>query len=388
MMRIVGLAIVVAAAMNVSAAQTPPQSTPPTAPPPRSPEVAADRRATFRLRAPRAEEVLVAREGAPRLPMAKDADGVWSVTTEPLEPDVYGYSFIVDGVRVLDPVNGSIKPNRQNPASLLHVAGAGLPWEIADVPHGVVHRHQYRSRVAGDERDFFVYTPPGYDAGSRGLPVLYLLHGMSDGAEAWSSEVGRANVILDNLISGGRAKPMVVVMPLGYGAPEILEVRWRGGPADAALGGRNRELFAKALLTEIVPAVERDYRVAADRGSRAIAGLSMGGTESLVTALNALDRFAWVGAFSSGGLPGDLPATFPSLDGARANQSLRLLWIACGTDDPLIAANRQLRSWLTSKGVRHTAIETPGAHTWMVWRRNLAAFAPLLFQDAPSSSAR
>jgi enterochelin esterase family protein len=156
-----------------------PPAAAPAPPPPRSPEVAADHRVTFRLRAPNAVEVFVAREGAQRLPMQKGADGVWTVTTEPLEPDFYGYTFVVDGARVLDPVNGAIKSNLQNPASLLHVAGDALPWEVADVPHGVVHHHYYRSAVVGDQRDFFVYTPPGYDAAApRRYPVLYLLHGM------------------------------------------------------------------------------------------------------------------------------------------------------------------------------------------------------------------
>jgi enterochelin esterase-like enzyme len=379
---IVTLALTAVAVIR-GAAQAPPQQ-----PPPRSPEVGADRRVTFRLRAPNASEVLVAREGAPRLAMQLDADGVWSVTTDPLEPDYYGYSFIVDGARVLDAVNGSIKSNLQNPGSLLHVPGTGSAWETADVPHGLVHRHTYRSAAVGDQRDFYVYTPPGYDAAAaRRYPVLYLLHGMSDGADAWSSEIGRANVILDNLIAHGQAKPMVVVMPLGYGAPEILDVRWRGGPADPALGRRNREVFARALLAEVLPTVEKEYRVATDRESRAIAGLSMGGAESLATGLNTLDRFSWIGAFSSGGLPADFPTTFPALD-AAANNKLRLLWIACGTEDTLITANRQLRDWLTSKGVRHTAVETPGAHTWMVWRRNLAAFAPLLFQETKTQSSR
>ncbi|HYM21619.1 MAG TPA: alpha/beta hydrolase-fold protein [Vicinamibacterales bacterium] len=208
---------------------------------------------------------------------------------------------------------------------------------------------------------------------------------MSDGADAWSSEIGRANVILDNLIAAGRAKPMIVVMPLGYGAPEILDARWSGQPPDPVLGRRNHEQFTQALLREVIPAVEREYRVDGNRTSRAIAGLSMGGAESLTTGLNNLDRFAWVGAFSSGGLSPEFPATFPSLD-ATANTKLRLLWIACGTEDALITANRQLREWLTSKGVHHTDVETPGMHTWMVWRRNLAAFAPLLFQDRPAGT--
>jgi enterochelin esterase family protein len=145
--------------------------------------------------------------------------------------------------------------------------------------------------------------------------------------------------------------------------------------------------FGQTLLNEVMPSVERDYRVETNRTSRAIAGLSMGGAESLATGLNALDRFAWVGAFSSGGLGSDFAATFPALD-ATANAKLRLLWIACGTEDALIAANRDLRAWLTSRGVRHTGIETPGMHTWMVWRRNLAAFAPLLFQEAAANSSK
>ncbi len=379
---LLGLVFVVGSAMPATAQPPPP------VPPPRSPEVAADGRVTFRLRAPSAVEVFVARESAARLPMRKDADGVWSVTTDPLEPDVYGYTFIVDGVRVLDSVNGSIKSNLQNPANLLRVPGGGAPWDTSDVPHGLVHHHYYRSGVAGDDRDFFVYTPPGYDAAAaRRYPVLYLLHGMSDGADAWSSEVGRANVILDNLIARGQAKPMIVVMPLGYGAPEILDARWRSGPTDPALGRKNRELFSRALMNEVVPAIERGYRTATDRESRAIAGLSMGGAESLATGLNALDRFAWIGAFSSGGLPTDVASMFPALD-ATANARIRLLWIACGTDDTLIAANRQLREWLTAKGVRHAGVETPGAHTWLVWRRNLAAFAPLLFRDAATLSSK
>jgi len=377
----------VAAAFMLAAASAiaqPPQPVPP----PRSPEVATDRRVTFRLRAPNAKEVFVVREGAPRLAMTKNADGVWSVTTEPLDADFYGYAFLVDGARVTDAVNGSLKTNLQNPGSLLHVPGRGLPWEYADVPHGIVHRHHYRSAIAGDERDSYVYTPPGYDrATDQRYPILYLLHGMSDGADAWSSEIGRANVILDNLIASGAAKPMIVVMPLGYGAPEILDARWTGAPADPALGSRNREQFTKTLLTEVMPAVEHEYRVIGDRSSRAIAGLSMGGAESLATGLNALDTFAWVGSFSEGGLPAEFDRAFPSLS-SKANAKLRLLWIACGTEDRLIDANRQFREWLTSKGVKFTPIETPGAHTWMVWRRNLAAFAPLLFEAAPTTSSK
>jgi enterochelin esterase family protein len=348
--------------------------------PVRSPEVSADHRVTFRFRAPNAREVILAREGASRLPMQKDEQGVWSVTTEPLEPDLYGYSFVVDGVNLIDPGNPLMKPNLLNTQSMVHVPGpASLPWEVNDVPHGAVHHHFYKSKVVGDDRDFYVYTPPGYDPSARKLyPVLYLLHGFSDDASGWTA-VGRAQVILDNLIAQGKAKPMLIVMPLGYGAPEIVAPNFAGF-RDPNIRQRNYDRFRDALLTEVIPSVEKAYRVTKDRGSRAIAGLSMGGAESLSVGLNALDRFAWVGAFSSGGLSDDFNAAFPRLD-SSANAQLRLLWIACGTDDRLIDGSRKFRDWLQSKAVRHTGIETPGAHTWMVWRRNLASFAPLLFQD-------
>ncbi|HEX5482352.1 MAG TPA: alpha/beta hydrolase-fold protein, partial [Terriglobia bacterium] len=201
----------------------------------------------------------------------------------------------------------------------------------------------------------------------------------SDDASAWTA-VGRANIILDNLIAQGKAKPMIVVMPLGYGAPEILAP---GGPAfhDPSLVQRNMDKFREALFTEVMPRVEKTYRVLTGRNDRAIAGLSMGGAESLYTGLNALDRFAWVGSFSAGGLGADYDTEFPSLN-SSANDQLQQLWIACGTEDRLLTPNRKFRAWLTSKGIHHANIETPGMHTWMVWRRNLAAFAPLLFQTS------
>jgi enterochelin esterase family protein len=329
------------------------------------------------LRAPHANVVAVAREGAKPLPMQKDEDGVWSVTTEPLEPDYYGYTFQVDGVAMLDPGNSSFKPNLLNVNSLLHVPGPlSLPWELNDVPHGEVQMHCYKSAVVGDEREYYVYTPPGYDArAKRKYPVLYLLHGMSDDASAWTVS-GRANVILDNLIAQGKAKPMIVVMPLGYGTPEIVSrARRANGPSQ---GNRNTELFRDALMQEVIPQVEKEYRVRTDRMSRAITGLSMGGGESEFVGLNAIDKFAWIGAFSAGMGARDYDTTFPKLD-AKAGSQLKLLWIACGTEDGLLAGNRKFREWLKGKGLQVTEIETPGAHTWMVWRRNLAAFAPLLF---------
>jgi enterochelin esterase-like enzyme len=282
-------------------------------------------------------------------------------------------------VRLIDPSNPLLKPNLLDTENAVHVPGpASLPWELNDVPHGEIHHHFYKSAVAGDDRDYYVYTPAGYDpSAQRTYPVLYLLHGFSDDASGWTA-VGRASVILDNLIAQGKAKPMIVVMPLGYGTMEMIRVGWDAW-SHPELRKQNFDKFRQALLQEIMPRVESEYRITKDRNARAIAGLSMGGSESLLTGLNNLDKFAWIGAFSSGGMPEDFQATFPSLD-ARANQQLRLLWVACGTEDNLIEINREFREWLKNKGVHHTDIETPGAHTWMVWRRNLAEFAGLLFR--------
>jgi enterochelin esterase family protein len=350
----------------------------PQQPPLVSPEVHPDNTVTFRFWAPNAKEVLLAREGAKREPMQRDDQGVWTITTEALQPDYYGYSFVVDGVSLLDPVNHLMKPNLLGPTSMVHVPGAGLLWEIAATPHGEVHHHFYHSGVVGDDRDYYVYTPPSYDPNAKKLyPVLYLLHGYSDDASGWTA-VGRANIVLDNLIAQGKAKPMLIVMTLGYGAPEIVSNNRGAAFRDPSVMKKNYDRFRDALFTEVMPQVEKEYRVLKDRNSRAIAGLSMGGAESLYTGLNALDRFAYIGAFSAGGLSGDSDANFPKLD-EKANTQLKLLWIACGTDDRLIEPNRKFREWLTSKGVKHTDIETPGAHTWMVWRRNLAEFTPLLF---------
>jgi enterochelin esterase-like enzyme len=359
------------------------QSTPPSQPQAPEilpePEVHSDHSVTFRFRDPNAKEVKLDLEGAKPVPMRKDDHGVWSVSAGPLTPDFYGYSFVADGVTLIDPSNSLMKPNLINTESQVHVPGPpSLPWEVNSVSHGAVHHHFYKSGVVGDERDFYVYTPAGYDSrAAQTYPVLYLLHGFSDDASGWTA-VGRANVILDNLIAQGKTKPMIVVMPLGYGAPEIVSYGF-GAFAHSQLRDRNFNRFSQALLTEVIPQVEATYQVTKDRTSRAIAGLSMGGSESLLTGLNALDKFGWIGAFSSGGLAEDFNAAFPALD-SKANQQLRLLWIACGTDDQLITLNGKFRAWLTSRGVQHTDVETSGGHTWMVWRRNLADFSTLLFR--------
>src|SRR5579864_1727223 len=205
-------------------------SPPPQTPPPAlvTPEVHSDNSVTFRFRAPNAQEVKLTREGSAQpLAMQKDDAGVWTVNTAPLPPDYYGYSIVVDGQRSIDPYNSLLKPNLLSTENMVHVQGErSLPWELNDVPHGEVHHHFYRSAVANDDRDFYVYTPPGYDpSAKKAYPVLYLLHGYSDDASGWTA-VGRANVIFDNLVAQGKIKPMIVVMPLGYGTMEVITIGW------------------------------------------------------------------------------------------------------------------------------------------------------------------
>jgi enterochelin esterase-like enzyme len=343
----------------------------------KSPEVNPDRTVTFRFAAPGAKEVSLEREGAAPVAMTKDDAGLWTITVGPLDPDIYGYNFVADGVSLLDPSNYWLKTNFIWQQNMVHVPGPDSPWDVADVPHGALHHHFYRSGVVGDQRDFYVYTPAGYDSGKTRYPVLYLQHGFSDDASGWTV-VGQAHVILDNLIAQGKVKPMIVVMSLGYGAPEIVKAGL-GGFSDNELRERNFTRFTQALLTEVLPQVEKDYRVSKKREDHAISGLSMGGAESLLTGLNNLDKFAYIGAFSAGGLRGELPQAFPSLTD-KDNSRIKLLWMGCGTEDGLIEPNRQLSAWLKSKGVQHTWVETPGAHTWMVWRRYLAQLTPLLFK--------
>lgn len=410
--------LTVAAAFAVSsfvyARQTPaPQNPPPTpaaaaaqgpggrgSAPVKSPEVGADQRVTFRLRAPNAKEVMVSL-GGKRLPMQKDEQGLWSVTSDPMAPDIYTYSLVVDGASISDPANRQRQTSFGSFQSMFAVPGPAAWLPAPGVARGAIARHAYHSAVANDDRDFFVYTPAGYDARrSQPYPVLYLLHGLGDDAERWMDGGGGAHNILDNLIAQGKAQPMIVVTPLGYGTST--------GPA----GGRTAENitgYTKILLDEVMPTVDKAYNVSRNREQRAIAGLSMGGAESLYVGLNHLDTFAWIGAFSSapmlwppamaaagptaaagrgggrGGPPPVMdvavfPKTFPALD-AKANSRIRMLWIVCGTADGLIGANRQFKDWLRSKGVQFTEQEVPDVgHVWPLWRQNLTDMVPKLFQ--------
>jgi enterochelin esterase family protein len=336
-----------------------------------SPEIQPDRRVTFRLRAPKAAEVQVSGQWGNRAPMTRDTNGVWSATAGPIEPGVYEYSFTVDGLNMIDPGNPAIKPMREPRTSILHLPGQPpLLHDFQDVPHGTVRQHTYRSKSLNRLRELVVYTPPGYDQHPDArFPTLYLQHGMGDNQATWVAH-GKAHWILDNLIAQGRARPMLVVMMDGHAAV----------PGAGASGfASNTQAFENDLFEDVLPLIETNYRVKTDAASRAIVGLSMGGGQSLTIGLNHLDRFAWVGGFSSA-VP-TAEAIAPALDKPEQTRAqLKLLWIGCGKDDFLLQRNQQFIALLKDKGLPHEWRLTDGTHSWPVWRLYLAEFAPKLFQ--------
>ncbi|HNS19949.1 MAG TPA: alpha/beta hydrolase-fold protein [Sedimentisphaerales bacterium] len=348
-----------------------------------SPEVAADRKVAFRILAPQADAVKLSAGDIPDVgqgaDMAKNADGVWEVTLGPLDAGAYRYNFNVDGVSVVDPRNPSTSESNANTWSLVYVPGSDF-MDTKDVPHGAVAEVTYYSKSLERFRRMHVYTPPGYDLGQGKYPVFYLLHGAFDCDDSWTS-VGRAGFILDNLIAAGKAKPMVVVMPAGH-----------TGPFTFGRGGLPMDEFVKDFNGDIMPYIEKNYRVYADRQHRAIAGLSMGGMHTLSIGIPNLDKFAYLGVFSSGvfgigGGPGGAPQgpsweeqNQATLDNADLKKDLKLVWFATGVDDFLIQTSRGTVDMLKKHGFNVVFKETPGAHTWTNWRNYLNEFTPQLFQ--------
>jgi enterochelin esterase-like enzyme len=346
--------------------------------PARSPEIQADRRVTLRLKAPNAQQVSVSGEWG-KAPMTKGDDGLWSVSVGPLKPELYGYSFLVDGLQIADPGNAVLKPMRSPMTSILELPGdPPLIHDFKDVPHGVVRKHWYHSKSLGVRRSLHVYTPPDYDRNtSSRYPVLYLLHGSGDNDATWTV-LGRAHMILDNLLAQGAARPMIIVMTDGHATVSNIT-----GVPGARMISRNTEDFVKDLREDVIPMIESGYRVKADREHRAIAGLSMGGGQSLTAGLNHIDQFGWIGAFSAYLPNPETAAPGFFADPKGANDKLRLLWIACGKDDRLLDNATQLSEILKKREIKHELLVTEGAHSWPVWRKYLAQFAPLIFTSAP-----
>jgi len=401
------VSLVLAVAAPVAAQDPPrPNAEPPgrQAPPAfTSAEVTADRHIVFRVFAPNAQAVRLAAGDIPGVTqatgvMTKADTGVWEITVGPVVAGAYRYNFNIDGVATIDPRSSSTSESNTNVWSLVVVPGNDL-FDTRDVPHGAVAAVTYWSTALRAFRRMHVYTPPGYEKGGGEYPVFYLLHGAGDNDDAWSS-VGRAGFILDNLIAAGRAKPMIVVMPAGH------QPRSTG----SAVGTSATEGFVREFVDDVMPSVESRYRVRTGRADTAIAGLSMGGQQTLAVAIPRLGRFGYIGVFSSG-----LIAQFPelrrgrgaapaagrapqapaaptaaeweqanaaTLDDASLKTGLRLLWFGTGKDDFLLTTTQATVDLLKKHGFEPVFKESSGGHTWINWRDYLVEFAPQLFQGS------
>jgi enterochelin esterase-like enzyme len=383
-----------------------------------SPELAADRRITFRILAPQAQAIRLAAGDIPGVgqttQLTKGENGVWEVTIGPVNPGTYRYNFNVDGVTTIDPRSPFISESNNNVWSLVHVPGADFA-DTKNVPHGGVTAVSYYSTALQTFRRMHIYTPPGYQRNSDKYPVFYLLHGAGDSDDSWTS-VGRAGFILDNLIAAKKAKPMIVVMPAGHTR--------RGAAAPGAIARTATEEFVKDFVDDVMPYVEKNYRVQTDRANTAIAGLSMGGNHALQVGIPHLNRFAYIGVYSSGLLGGAFPglgggrrgappasATAPAatappaapaaaapaappaptaaewakehaanLDNPSLKKGLKLFWFATGKEDGLITTTNATVELFKKHGFNPIMKETAGGHTWINWRDYLNEFAPMLFQ--------
>ena len=390
---VAALAPVVLSAQELARTVSPPaQST--AQPPPQfiSAEVAGDRRISFRVFAPRAEAVRLAAGDIPGMTpavaaMTRSENGVWEVTVGPVPPGADRYNFNIDGVATIDPRSSLISESNANVWSLVVVPGHDI-FDTKNVPRGTLAAITYWSSALSTFRRMHVYTPPGYERGEGRYPVFYLLHGAGDNDHAWSS-VGRAGFILDNLIATGKAKPRVVVMPAGH-APRA---------AGSAVGTNATLAFVGDFVQDVMPYIESHFRVRKDRGSTAIAGLSMGGQQTLAVAIPRLARFGYIGVFSSGLISaftapgrrggGDAPApaaadwetaNAATLDDAGLKKGLKLLWFATGKEDFLLRTTHATVELLEKHGFEPVYRETAGGHTWINWRDYLAEFAPQLFR--------
>jgi enterochelin esterase-like enzyme len=351
-----------------------------------SPQVNPDKTFTLRFRAPNAKEVSVVGEidGKPH-PMTKGDDGVWTATIGPLPHDVYNYQFNVDGVIAMDPANPSVKLGfgAFPPANLVEIPGDGLEFDDAKpVPHGSIRVETYNSRTIGAPRTLWIYTPPGYDRGNTRYPVFYLLHGSGNIDSSWML-TGRANYIMDNLIAEGKAKPMILVNPLGYArqgvglGPEPAAAAPPAGPGGQAGGGA----FGKDLIEDVIPFVEKTFRTLPGADNRALGGLSMGGGQTAAIGFSHPELFRALVIMSAGSNNAD--TMYPDFfkDPAATNKQIKLLWMGVGKDDTLVGPSaKALDALLTTKGIKHTFVVGEGRHEWVVWRHHLNDVAPLLFR--------
>ena len=381
-----------------------------------SPEILPDKRVTFRLLAPKANEVTLTGhwENGTNVPLTKDDQGIWSVTVGPLGEQLWGYSFAVDGIKVLDPGNAELQRDGNRYENLLMISGpASDMWDFKDVPHGQVEAIWYPSEILKEKaRRMFVYTPPNYHTSTAKYPVLYLLHGGGGDEDAWDT-MGRANIIMDNLLAAGKIKPMIVVMPngnatqtvsQGYGfgpTPALSSVtaplppgqagagRGPGGPGGTAPAGAPggpgagrapqpyEGSYPQSLVKEIIPFVERNYRVVVNKNSRAIAGLSMGAGHTIAATNNNPGVFGYIGVFSGGGR---IDETFEKQMTALKASGVKYYWLGAGDADMAHAGTVTLAEEVKKEGFVTSYHEMPGIHYWFIWRSFLSDFAPILFQ--------
>lgn len=341
----------------------------------------ADNTLTFELNAATAETVeLKIDEPIPATyKMKMGTNGYWTATTKPLPAGIYSYHYLVDGLKVIDLNNPNTKIGTEVYANIVEVSDKSprFDQQISDL--GILHNHSYRSSSLDNFRNLVVYTPREYYSNPhKKYPVLYLRHGGGDNEQSWSSSIGRAHIILENLLQHKNAVPMLIVMTNG-----LTDGSW--GSANSPEGF---SLLEKELINDVIPLIEKHYRVKKHRDYRAIAGLSMGGGQSFVIGLRNLNTFSWIGEFSSGLLSAvefkpELYINNFSSKSNEINQSLNLLWISCGTEDPRINGHRQLSATLNKNKIKHEYHETPGDHEWIVWRSELHLFLQKLFKKKP-----
>lgn len=348
-----------------------------------SPEISSEGQVIFKIHAPKAKEVVFAGGDIPDVgsgkPMTKTEEGIWEISLD-VEPGYYRYHFSVDGVSVMDPRNPSTSQSFRNSWSLVSVPGEEF-MDTKDVPRGAISEVTYYSKSLQRFRRMHVYTPPGYEKNTQEYPVFYLLHGAFDCDDSWPT-VGRAGFIMDNLIAEKKAKPMVIVMPAGHAGPMNFSRRVRV------------DEFGLDFVKDIMPYVEKHYRVSNKREHRAIAGLSMGGSQTLTIGIPNLDKFSYMGVFSSGifGITGrgfGANSPNPSFEEMYAQQlknedlkkGLKQFWFATGKDDFLLETSQATVKMLKKYNFDVTYHETEGGHNWIVWREYLHDFAQLLFQE-------
>ena len=354
-----------------------------------SPQVLPDKKVVFRYLAPSAKEVKLggSQFGANQVPMIKDSSGIWSVTVGPVRPDIYPYSFTVDGVTVMDPANEDYFPNERFKASLVDVPGfTPLIHSIRNVPHGSVN-YEYYPSVQGTTGSLVIYTPPGYDNNpSKKYPVFYLISGTTDTEETWF-KVGKTNLILDNLIAEGKATPMIIVMPYGNIAARVAEQKGESKPADP-IGRESADAmirmksFADDLTNNVITYVDKNYRTIANKDNRAIGGFSRGGGQTLRTAFWNMDKFSWICCYSAYLPPKEMDSSFQSVvsDPGKTNNQLKLLWVSVGNEDFLYNDTAEFLNYLSSKKINYKSLITGGGHTWMNTKIFLAETAQLLFK--------